>query len=109
MTAARTGNLLAALPAAQAGESIDELLRAPDLRIERIVSRGQVSPPGFWYEQPQREWVLVIEGAGTVAFEDGSEVTLRRGDWLDIPARCRHRVAWTDPDRLTVWLAVHLG
>jgi len=24
-----------------------------------------------------------------------------------IPARCRHRVEWTDPDQETVWLALH--
>lgn len=104
----RTGRLLSALPAAGAGESFDELLRQGGVRIERIVSHGQASPPGFWYDQPQREWVLVLAGRGAVAFEDGTEVALGPGDWLDIPAHARHRVAWTDPAQPTVWLAVHL-
>jgi len=33
--------------------------------------------------------------------------TPTRGQLLvDLPAKCRHRVDWTDPDEPTVWLAV---
>ena len=68
------------------------------------------SPPGFWYDQEQSEWVLLVEGSAALEFEGHPEpVELRRGSYLNIPARARHRVAWTDPARKTVWLAIHYG
>ena len=103
------GNLLADLPADSSDEVVETLLRAPGARVERIVSRGQASPAGFWYEQAEREWVVVLRGAGRVRFEDGRVVEMRAGDWLDIPAGARHRVEWTTPDEVTVWLAVWVG
>ena len=97
--------LLHALPDARLAEVFDTLAAAGPVRIERIVSHGQVSPEGFWYDQAQAEWVMVVQGAARLAFADG-EVALAAGDWLTIPAHCRHRVAWTAPDQDTVWLAV---
>jgi cupin 2 domain-containing protein len=32
---------------------------------------------------------------------------MRPGDYVNLPAHCRHRVEWTDPERETVWLALH--
>jgi len=97
-------NLLAALPAAGPAEHLQVLLARPGLRVERIISDGQVSPPGFWYEQPEDEWVLVLQGAGSIEYADGRRVALGSGDSLLIPAHCRHRVAETAPR--TVWLAI---
>lgn len=97
-------NLLAALPAASADEDVATLLIRPGLRIERIVSDGQVSPPGFWYDQPEDEWVLVLQGRGSLEYTDGRQVDLGAGDSLLIPAHCRHRVAASDSR--TVWLAI---
>jgi cupin 2 domain-containing protein len=88
-------------------ESFGELLRDQHLRIERIVSKGHTSPASGWYDQEDNEWVLVLEGAGTILFADGRQVTLNKGDYLHIPAHEQHKVTWTDPDRLTIWLAVH--
>jgi cupin 2 domain-containing protein len=100
-------NLLAPLPDAGAPERIDALLTKPGLRIERIVSHGQASPPGFWYDQPEAEWVVVLAGAARLRFEDESEArVLGPGDWVDIAPHRRHRVEWTDPTVATVWLAV---
>jgi len=86
---------------------MEALLTRPGLRIERIVSRGQASPPGFWYDQAEAEWVVVLAGAARLRFQDEAEArVLGPGDWLDIaPHRC-HRVEWTDPTGPTVWLAV---
>jgi cupin 2 domain-containing protein len=102
------GNLFADVPQRLAGEEITTLLASGAVRIERIVSCGQASPPGFWYDQPQAEWVVVLAGRAELAF-DGAAATTRmeRGDWLHIPAHRRHRVAWTDPAQATIWLAVH--
>ncbi len=98
-------NLLRPLPETGATEAFQTLLTRPGVRIERIVSDGQVSPPGFWYEQAWEEWVLILQGSGTLVFEDGPERTLVAGDSLLIPAHCRHRVAHTAAR--TVWLALH--
>ncbi len=105
-----TGNLFADLPARLAHEEVTTLVSAPTVRIERIVSRGQSSATDFWYDQPQAEWVIVLAGAATVTFaDDAAAVRLAPGDYLHIPAHCRHRVDWTDPAQATVWLAVHYG
>jgi len=107
MTAAG-GNLFADIPARLTREEITTLLASPGLRIERIVSRGQASPPGFWYDQPQAEWVIVLAGRAELKFEDGGATTrMEPGDWLHIAAHRRHRVEWTDPTQATIWLAVH--
>jgi cupin 2 domain-containing protein len=101
-------NLFADLPADAAAEQVIELLSQPGLRIERIVSSGHASPAGFWYDQPQAEWVVVLGGEARLRFEDEPHArTLRRGDFVDIAAHRRHRVEWTHPDEPTVWLAVH--
>lgn len=106
------GNLFADLPdlplTAEAAERLETLLARPGLRIERIVSSGQASPPGFWYQQAEAEWVLLVSGAALLRFEDESEARrLRPGDWLHIDPLRRHRVEWTDAQVPTVWLAVH--
>jgi cupin 2 domain-containing protein len=103
-----TGNLLASVAERLDAEQIDTLLARDDLRIERIVSTGQASPPGFWYDQDWAEWVLVVAGSAGLLFEDEAEPRiLRPGDYLLIPAHRRHRVAWTDVGHPTIWLAVH--
>jgi cupin 2 domain-containing protein len=102
-------NLLESVKPGLAGELIEELASRPALRIERIVSQGHVSPEGFWYDQDEDEWVLVLAGAAKLLFDDRDEpIELGPGDFLEIPAHARHRVAWTDPVRTTVWLAVYL-
>jgi len=103
-----SGNLFAGIPGTLAAEQLTALLTAANVRIERIVSRGHTSPPDFWYDQPQAEWVIVLAGSAAIAFDgEASPRTLRRGDHLHIPAHARHRVVWTDANEPTVWLAVH--
>src|SRR5580765_5886192 len=102
-----SGNLFTGIPGTLAAEQITALLTTPNVRIERIVSRGHTSPPDFWYDQPQAEWVIVLAGSAAIAFDgEPSPRTLRRGDNLHIPAHARHRVVWTDANEPTVWLAV---
>lgn len=105
-----SGNLFADLPDDTAREQMLTLLTTPGLTIERIVSSGQASPPGFWYDQARDEWVLVLAGAALLRFETEPEPRrLNPGDYLYIAAHARHRVEWTDPDRPTVWLALHFS
>lgn len=104
-----TDNLFANLPRSTGkNEQFSNLLDRPGLRIERIVSTGQCSQPDFWYDQPEGEWVCVLQGRATLRFEDNPEpLQLAPGDFIDIAPHRRHRVEWTDPDQPTVWLAVH--
>jgi len=100
-------NLLVHLPDARFGEIVDVLLTRAGVRIERIVSQGQISQPEFWYDQEEGEWVLLLAGAARLRFADEADTRLLGpGDWLEIAPHRRHRVDWTDPTVPTIWLAV---
>lgn len=104
------GNVFEHVPARLSEEQLTELVATPGLRIERIVSTGQASPADFWYDQDRSEWVLVLSGSAGLLIEGEAEPRLlRTGDYVLIPPRTRHRVAWTDPEKPTIWLAVHFG
>jgi cupin 2 domain-containing protein len=98
------GNLKAFGPNAE--EQFETLTHSGSVRVERIVSRGHCSAPDFWYDQAEDEFVLLVSGAARLQFADGTLLELRPGDWVNIPARVRHRVDWTDETTFTVWLAV---
>lgn len=101
-------NLLADLPHAGTKEIFEPLVTSDRLLIERIVSQGQSTPAGEWYCQERDEWVLVLAGCAELQFEGQARpCRMEAGDSAMIPKSCRHRVEWTDPDRNTVWLAVH--
>ena len=88
-------------------ERFDTLLTRPGVRIERIVSTGQASPPDFWYDQHEGEWVAVLAGEARLRFADEPTARhLRAGDFVDIAPHRRHRVDWTPAGQVTVWLAV---
>jgi cupin 2 domain-containing protein len=106
--AAHPANLFAGIPSDLPEEAFLTLLAATGLRIERVVSHGHASPDGFWYDQDEHEWVIVLRGAASLRFEgDPQAVPMRVGDTIQIAAHRRHRVEWTTPDEPTVWLAVH--
>ena len=101
-------NIYRAPDAAAAEESIELLLDGGRFRVERIVSNGQTTPEGEWYEQDAAEWVVLLTGGARLRFESPNEVLeLAPGDYVNIPAQRRHRVEWTDPNEPTVWLAIH--
>jgi cupin 2 domain-containing protein len=88
-------------------EISEVLLSGRGLRIERIASHGQASPPGYWYDQDDDEWVLLLEGEAALRFEDEAQpLKLKPGSHVHIAAHRRHRVEWTAPGRRTLWLAV---
>jgi cupin 2 domain-containing protein len=102
-------NLFTELPDAADAEHFETLVETHEVRIERIVSRGQRTPAETWLDQGWDEWVLLLQGAAELLLEGEPEPRrLRRGDYLLIPARTRHRVTWTTRDEPTVWLAAHL-
>lgn len=100
-------NLLTLEPAARDAEVTRMIVAGKGVRLERIVSHGQASPDGFWYDQAEGEWVAVLTGRARIRIADQADaIALGPGDTLLLPARCRHRVEWTDPDQPTVWLAL---
>jgi cupin 2 domain-containing protein len=102
-----TANLFADIPDELPEEAVATLAASDHVRIERIVSRGHASAPGFWYDQAEHEWVAVLQGSAQIAFDGCSQpVVLERGDHLLIEAHRRHRVVSTAPGRETIWLAV---
>jgi cupin 2 domain-containing protein len=105
----KTGNFKRDLPAHPPPDEVYEfLVERPGLRIERIVSTGQATPQGQWYDQETDEWVLVVAGAARLSIEgEGTDRELGEGDWILLPAHCRHRVTWTQSEPPTVWLAIH--
>ena len=102
----RRGHVSADIPGALPDELVTPLLARAGVRIERIVSRWQVSPPGFWYDQAEHEFVLLLQGEARLLIEGLPELRLQPGDWVELPAHTRHRVTHTAPDQNTVWLAV---
>jgi cupin 2 domain-containing protein len=100
-------NLLKNIPEHLPKELFETLARSGDVHIERIISSGHTSPTNEWYDQTKHEFVLVLKGAAKLEFEGGRIEKMGRGDWLEIPAHLKHRVAWTDGTQETVWLAVH--
>ncbi|MFC1652164.1 cupin domain-containing protein [Planctomycetota bacterium] len=100
-------NLFEAIPKASSEEFLEVLCQTPQARVERIVSNGHQSPKGFWFDQEDDECVFLLTGKARLEFKDPhGKVSLKPGDWLNIPAHRRHRVAWTQPDTETVWLAI---
>jgi len=99
-------NVFKSIPANLQDEAFEQLFSYSAVRIERIVSKGHQSPESGWYDQQEGEWVLVLQGSGKILFDDGSEFLLCAGDHLNIPAHQKHRVTWTDPNEVTIWLAV---
>ena len=104
------GSLLKDIPADLPEELFETLCSTNGVRIERIVSKGHASPEDFWYDQEQNEFVLVVQGSAEVQIAGEEDVVvLNVGDYLNIGAHVRHRVAWTDASCETIWLAVHYG
>jgi cupin 2 domain-containing protein len=104
------GNIFGRIPPSVPVELFETLALKGAVRIERILSHGQATPEGEWYDQDHDEWVLLLAGNAGLLFEGEPEPrSLMAGDYLMIPARRRHRVAWTSANETTIWLAVHIG
>lgn len=101
-------NILADIPEQMPEELFTLILQHQNLKIERIVSRGHTSPNNEWYDQNHDEWVLLVQGEAELELAGKSQlIKLQAGDYLLIPAHCKHRVNWTHPEKDTVWLAIH--
>jgi len=102
-------NIFSDIPKIMMKEEISEaLLDTQHFRFERIISSGQMTPPGEWYDQNTNEWVILLSGEAGLLFEGEAEArVMHPGDYVRIPAHKRHRIEWTDPEQKTIWLALH--
>jgi cupin 2 domain-containing protein len=101
-------NLFIDLQNATSKEKMETLIEGREFVLERIVSTGQSTAGGAWYDQDRDEWVILLSGGAGISLEGEEEVkVLIPGDYLLIPAHKRHRVEWTDKRVPTVWLALH--
>lgn len=100
-------NIFSNIPFLLPNELIETLVASDHVRIERIVSHGHASPDGFWYDQDQSEFVLLVSGAARLEFESGELLVMKPGDFISIPAHQKHRVGWTTPEEPTIWLAMY--
>ena len=101
-------NLFKDIPRGWNQEIFETLLETEGFRLERIVSEGQATPAGRWYDQDRDEWVILLAGSAGHLFEgDCRPHPLKPGDYLHIPAHRRHRVEWTAANGKTIWLALH--
>lgn len=104
----KSGDLFDSLAGKTGVELFDTVLLKDGVKIERIISHGHTTPSGDWYDQCWHEWVLLVAGEALIRLEYESEARhLRTGQWLLLPAHCRHRVEWTLPGHDTIWLALH--
>lgn len=102
------GNLFASLPIDRNVEHFDTLTQLGDIKLQRIVSFGQRSADACWYDQEHSEWVIVLRGQAKLEIDGHPQpIALGPGDYVDLPAHTRHRVAWTAPEEATIWLAIH--
>jgi len=99
-------NIFSDIPPNFPKEIIETLVDSPNVKIERIVSKGDKSPEDFWYEQEKNEFVIVLKGEGRILFENGEEISLTPGEYINIQAMKKHRVTFTKEDEETVWLVV---
>ncbi|MEL7036736.1 MAG: cupin domain-containing protein [Cyanobacteria bacterium J06592_8] len=88
-------------------EQFESLIENKTLKIERIISTGQTTPAGEYYNQEKDEWVMLLQGEATLSYSDGSEIQLKAGDYLLIPAHQKHRVEYTSTNPPCIWFAIH--
>lgn len=100
------GNIFSIPETGSTEEIFNLLLKGHNIKIEQIISSGQISPAAGWYDQKDNEWVLLLEGRAKLEFENKRIITLKKGDYILIPAHCRHKVIYTSARPKCIWLAV---
>lgn len=78
-----------------------------NIQIERIISTGQTTLSGQWYDQITDEWVILLQSEVELSYADDTRIKLRAGDYLLIPVHTKHRVEYISIEPPCIWLAVH--
>lgn len=101
-------NIFSGIKKQSPDEIIETIIKTNQFKIERIISGGESTEKGKWYDQAADEWVILLKGSAGLLFEgDNKEIVMKPGDHVNIPARQKHRVEWTDANEETIWLAIH--
>ncbi|VAW70939.1 hypothetical protein MNBD_GAMMA09-3926 [hydrothermal vent metagenome] len=101
-------SIFESIPDNISSEIFEPLIQNKNITIERIISKGHSSPESGWHNQSKNEWVIVLQGEAKIVFDDpATEVYLKSGSYLNIPAHTKHKVSWTSPGIETIWLAIH--
>lgn len=101
------GNMFSSIPPLFENEIEETLFEGEGLRIQRVLSCGQSSPRGFWYDQDEDEYVILLSGEAVLYFRDEGEIRMGSGDWIFIPAHKEHRIIYTSRKPKCVWFAIH--
>lgn len=103
----KKSNIFGLIPHPLKDELFEEIVSKGGVKIERIVSFGHTTPEYEWYDQRSNEWVILLQGEAIISFLNEDDVSLKAGDYINIPAHKKHRVSWTKPDEESIWLAVY--
>jgi cupin 2 domain-containing protein len=102
-------NIFENIPDQLPDELFECLFKQNKIEIERIISRGHITPVGQWYDQDWDEWIILLQGEAIIVYEqDNQTIHLNAGDYLLIPSHAKHRVEWTPDKTDTIWLAIHI-
>jgi len=103
-------NIFSAIPSDIPEEVFETIVTSGAVRIERIISHGQATPEGSWYDEDLGEWVILLKGSADILFDgETNPITLLPGDHILIPPHRRHRVTRTDDGEPTIWVAVYFA
>jgi len=100
-------NIFENIPDDLKDEVFEKIILKKELRIERIVSKGHITPDEKWYDQEDDEWVILLKGEAILEFDNSADIRLKEGDYINILKHTRHRVSWTKLDVETIWLAIY--
>lgn len=108
MSKTNCGNIFADLPEIKKRELFQVIIKNKKLKLERIISKGQVTKEGHWLKQTRNEWVILLKGKAILRLWGEKDlIKLKSGDYVFIPKNLKHKVEWTAPDQKSVWLALH--
>jgi cupin 2 domain-containing protein len=107
MEAPLKGNLFEDIRFPTGNAELFEIIRNDKVRIERIISTGQTTPEGEWYDQDEDEFVVLMQGQARIKYQEGNELLLTAGDYVMIPSHTRHRVSYTSEEPCCVWMAIY--
>ena len=124
----KTQNIFAKIPKKLSRELFNTILSKKNIKIERIISKNNITPKGKWYNQDKNEFVILLKGSAELLFfpdkkypndtkqeilhnvtkqeilHKGHKIKMKKGDYINIPAHIKHRVDKTG--KKTIWLAV---
>ena len=103
----KTSNIFTNIPKQMSGEIFENIISKDNIKIQRIVSKGDTTPKDEWYNQEDDEWVIIMQGEAVLSFENQKNIKLKAGEYINIPAYTKHRVSWTIETQETIWLAIH--